>query len=185
MIIAGADIETTGLAWGDHRIIEVYVGLWDLDTRALQDELNIRIDPQRTIQIEAQRVHGISASMLVGCSVWKDVAPQIRRHLDSADLIVGHNWLSFDGPFINYELERVGLKALDKTVTDTMVQGRWATPIGKAPTLGELCFACEVDYDPAKAHAADYDVAVMMECFFRSVDWGFMSLDGETIVQAA
>lgn len=48
--------------------------------------------------------------------------------------------------------------------------------MGKVPNLGELCFACGVYYDREKAHAAEYDVAVMLESFFIAHKKGFIQL---------
>ncbi|KCY89039.1 hypothetical protein J831_3542, partial [Acinetobacter baumannii 25691_8] len=39
-----------------------------------------------------------------------------------------------------------------------------------------LCFALNIDYDPNAAHAADYDVDVMMQCFFAGLDRGFYKI---------
>lgn len=172
MIIAGIDTETTGLEIGDHRFVEVYIGLYDRNGRKLKD-LNQRIDPQRSISIEAQRVHGISTADLAGKPIWQSVAPIVQKYLEKASCFVWHNGDDFDGPFLKYELERVGCSLPARPTLDTMKAGTWATHDGKKPTLGELCFACGVPYDPAKAHAADYDVDRMVECYFRGVRWGF------------
>jgi len=61
-------------------------------------------------------------------------------------------------------------------LSDTMTEGVWATHDGKKPSLQELCFACEVEYDPALAHAAAYDVDKMMDCFFKGLEWGYFEL---------
>ncbi|SER27818.1 DNA polymerase-3 subunit epsilon [Faunimonas pinastri] len=185
-LLAGTDIETTGLEPGDHRLVEFYAGLWDLRSRKRVFELNQRIDPQRSIGIEAQRVHKISLGDLVGCPTWDMVAPKAHAVLSRADMIVAHNGDGFDLPFLNYEFKRVGLPPIEKPTVDTMLQGRWATPIGKSPNLGELCFACDMPYDASKAHAADYDVGVMMDCFFAGLDWGFYTLpEIEELARAA
>ncbi len=57
-----------------------------------------------------------------------------------------------------------------------MKNGRWATANGKNPKLGELCWALQVDYDPALAHAAEYDVQKTAECLWRGVDAGLYKL---------
>lgn len=170
-VVAGIDIETTGLLTPDHRIIEFYIGLYKGST--LIWEYNQRIDPKRSIAADAQRIHGISASDLIGKPTWEEVAPTIAKILARVDYNVWHNGDSFDGPFTKMELERVGLTMPDKPAVDTMVQGVWATPDGKKPRLGELAFACGIDYDPSKAHAADYDVKVMMDSYFKGLEWGF------------
>ncbi|TXN08952.1 3'-5' exonuclease [Methylobacterium sp. WL103] len=183
MKVAGYDTETTGIAYGDHRIIEVAVLTYDLATERLLDRYVQRINPLRSIDAGAQRVHGISLAMLSGEPVWKDVAPQVHRRLAAADLIVAHNGIGFDMPFTNYELARVGLPKLETPVLDTMLEGRFATPNGAVPNLGALCTALGVDYGTGagKAHAAHYDVEVMMQCFFRGVRWRAFNLPEEIV----
>ncbi|PZR92029.1 MAG: 3'-5' exonuclease [Stutzerimonas stutzeri] len=173
MLIAGIDIETTGFLAADHRIIEVFIGLWRPDNPVPAFVYEQRIDPQRSISADAQRVHKISGSDLIGKPTWDAVAPAIVKILGRADANVWHNGDEFDGPFIKQELERVGLKMPERPSLDTMVEGVWATPDGKKPKLQELCFASGVDYDPAAAHAASYDVLKMMECYFFGLKTGF------------
>jgi DNA polymerase-3 subunit epsilon len=176
MLIAGADTETTGLEKGDHRLIEVYVGLYDLASRKKVEAYYQRIHPQRSILPGAQAVHGISIADLERCPTFEAVALPFRNFLESADLVVGHNWNGFDAPFIDAELERVKLPKLTVPTFDTMLEGRWASPVGAVPNLGALCWACEVEYDTEKAHAADYDVDCTMQCFFKGLDWGWYKL---------
>jgi len=181
MKIVGLDTETTGLFTPDHRIIEVYAGLWDFDTHKRERVLEYRINPERSIAADAQRVHGISASDLIGKPTFHAIAPHLITFLGDADLIVAHNGDGFDVPYLNQELKRCGFPLITTPSFDTMLSGRWATPNGKLPNLGELCFACDVPYDPAKAHAASYDVEVMVECFFRGCDWKWFELPKETV----
>lgn len=177
-IVTGIDIETTGLKQekGD-RIIEINCQLYDLATRERKINWTKRISPEgKAIAPAAAAVHGISATDLVGCPPWKDVAPSVQGILKKSDLVVAHNGDSFDLPFIAGELDRIGLDVPDVESFDTMLQGRWATGQGKPPSLEELAWACDEEYDHSKAHAADYDVAVMMACFWKGVEWGFFKL---------
>lgn len=182
MILAFSDIESTGLLGpdntpGDQRIIEVYAGLYDLASRKKVDELNLRINPQRSITPGAQAIHKISIEDLRFCPIWKDVAGEVLLALERADVVIGHNWDGFDAPFLAGEMTRVGLPKPSKPTFDTMLQGRWATPTGLVPSLAALCWACDVPYDPSKAHAADYDCDVLAQSFFRGLDWGFFKLE--------
>lgn len=179
-LICGLDLETTGLLEkdgkpGDHRIIEVCAQLWNADTKTRVFNFVQRIDPQRAIAAQAQAIHGISSADLIGKPTWEMVAPKLHAVISKASLIVAHNGAGFDEPFLNGEFERIGLPRVGPWF-DTMLEGRCATPTGAVPNLGALCFAFGVNYDTEKAHAADYDVEVMMACFFRGLDWGHFAL---------
>ena len=177
MIITGIDIETTGLeVEKSHRIIEFCAILYDFETRQERIRFTQRINPHRTIDRKAFEVHGISAEDLASAPSWEAVAPKIAMIFEKTDIGVGHNGDWFDFPFIAEELVRVGAPLHDITLFDTMLKGLWATPTGKRPSLKELCFACDVEYDVEKAHAADYDVERMMACLWKGLDWGFYKL---------
>ena len=180
MLIAGLDIETTGLSQVDgHLIIEVAVKVYELESCAVKGQYTMRINPQRGIDAKAQEVHGISYDMLVGKPLWEDVAPKLSKLLSHCQYVVAHNGEGFDLPFIWGEFLRVGVSPPEVRVLDTMLNARWATPDGSVPRLSALCFACGVPYDEARAHGAAYDVDVMMACVFSQIDRGFFQLPKE------
>lgn len=175
-LIAGLDIETTGLEQpAGHRIIEIAQLSYDLNSRTLVDRFVQRIDPERPIDPKAQAVHGISYAELAGQPKWDAVAPHVARRLAGCDYVIIHN-RGFDEPFLTAELQRVGLPFGRAGVVCTMENGRWATMDGKSPRLQELAFALGIPYNAALAHAAEYDVSIMMECFWRGLDRGFYRL---------
>jgi DNA polymerase III subunit epsilon len=183
-VLAGIDIETTGLLAPDHRIVEIHVSLWRGRTRLLSHTK--LVDPQRNMPAEAQRVHGISSTDLLGQPTWDMVAPDVLKILTKAQGYVWHNGEEFDGPFIDMELKRIGLAGLPKRpACDTMLAGVWATHDGKKPRLEELCFACGVTYDKVAAHGAEYDVSTMMDCFYKGLDLGFFEMPKLEGVQSA
>jgi DNA polymerase-3 subunit epsilon len=174
--ITFTDTETTGLdqAKGD-KIIEIALLTYDLHTQALLDKFVQRFDPQMPIHPAAQAVHGISYGELVGQPLWETMAQEIADRIGASHVLGAHN-MGFDGPFIAGELIRCGIKVPDVPSVCTMEGARWACPDGKMPKLKELCFALGVEYDTTKAHAADYDVMVTAECFFRGFKRGFYDL---------
>jgi DNA polymerase-3 subunit epsilon len=183
MIITGIDIESTGLSWAEgHRIVEVAALVYK-DAAPDQPVIRFveRVNPERTVEAKAAAVHGITLEALVGCPKWEEVAPKLVKVMSVSNLIVAHNGEGFDKPFIEAELRRLGLPVPTIPWLDTCKDARWATPFGKSPSLGELCFACGVDYDPSKAHAAAYDVDRMMQCFFAARRQGFYKLPGESV----
>lgn len=181
MIIAGLDTETTGLEQEKgHKIIEFGSIVYRYDDAtgvALRVGSYVqRINPRRPIDPGAFNVHGISFEDVAACPTWEEVAPKIYKVMNGCDVIVAHNGDGFDLPFIAAELLRVGSPIPDVQSVDTMLGARWATPAGKMPNLGELCFALDVPYDREKAHGAEYDVEVMMACFFKALKMGFYQL---------
>lgn len=176
MIVTGADIETTGLKQEDgHRIVEICFRSYDTDTRLLTNSFMQRVNPRRAIDAKAREIHGISIDDLIGMPEWSDVGLIAQLYMKESDVLICHN-MAFDGPFIALELARIGLDIPQVETLCTMKEGRWATPMGKNPNLGELCFALGVEFDKDNAHAADYDVDKMMECFWKGLDRGFYEL---------
>lgn len=177
MIVAGLDIETTGLDQEKgHRIIEIALVIFRLEDQLEIGKFVTRVNPQRSIDAKAQEVHGIAIEDLIACPIWTVVGPKVAALMSNCDLFVAHNGKWFDLPFIAGELIRIGQRVPDGQVIDTCADARWATPNGKMPNLAELCFACGVVYDTKLAHGAEYDVRVMMECFFKAQARGLFQL---------
>lgn len=169
-LIAPLDLETTGFLEPEHRIIEVYIGLMRTDKMVWNYEQ--RVNPKRPIPADAVRVHGINTSDLVGKPDWETVGPIVHKILSKADFYMAHN-AEFDTGFLKQELKRIGLELPNNPVICTMNGGLWATPDGKKPNMMELCYALDVSYDKAKAHAAAYDVEKMVECYWAGRRLGF------------
>jgi DNA polymerase-3 subunit epsilon len=177
------DIESTGLSQPDgDRIIEIAAHIYDMDTRAKVGRFSQRINPQRAIHPDAEKVHGIKFEDLVAEPLWDEVGPKFAKVMGACRYGIAHNGLGFDFPFIWREFIRIGVAPPQLIAVDTMVQGRWATPDGAVPNLKALCFACGVPYDTTLAHAADYDVERMALCFFDQLDRGFFKLPTEYYV---
>ncbi len=167
LIIGGIDLETTGLdAEKGHRITEVglMVCRYRPDDGSFTPVARVSklINPKRDIPTEIQQLTGITPSMVKDAPVWEDVAPKIAKILNACHVFVAHN-AEFDATFLTHELDRVGLKLNPKMrVFCTMQEGRFATPLGKVPNLGELAWSLDVPYNADDAHRAIYDVDVMM-----------------------
>lgn len=176
MNIIVLDTETTGIKQEKGaKIIELALLTYDLDSQKLLDTWVQRFDPQQPIEEGAQAIHGIAYTDLIGKPTWEDSADEIVTRMNAADLIVAHN-MGFDGPFIAAELARVSRKVPDLYAFCTMENGRWACFDGKFPKLVELCFALGIEFDPSKAHGAEYDVSKTAECLFAGLKRGFYEL---------
>lgn len=179
-LITGLDIETTGLDMtkGD-RIIEVCLRMYRLETRQLILNYTKRINPQgRKIHAKALEVHKIASSDLIGAQPFNEVATSIEKILSKSDAVVTHNGNWFDLPFLAIELGNCDIEMpADLISFDTMVDGMWSSYDSKPPSLAELCWSLGVVYDPAKSHAAEYDVDVMMQSFFKALDRDLFKLE--------
>ena len=174
-IVTGFDLETTGFLKPDQKIIEANFRIFDYETRTQLKNITFRMNPERSITPGAFKVHGIHLDDLKGEPLFKDVAPKILKILQITDCLVAHNGDGFDFPFLYQEFDQANIQIEDIPDTypfDTMVEGRWATLNGKFPSLEELCFSVDVDYQQADAHAADYDTDVMMKSVWKGVDLG-------------
>lgn len=182
--IAVGDIETTGLDQSKGaRIIEIALSVWAYnkttgEKRKLGKPYLQRINPGIPIDPGAEAVHGISLAMLRGKPDWATVAPVVGKILSKVDLFIAHN-AQFDCPFIALELIRAGQPMPTFDVYCSMENGRKATGFGKVPNLGELAFACGVEYEPEKAHSALYDVEVLEQSYWKGVDLGLFKSPGE------
>ncbi|EBE2364592.1 3'-5' exonuclease [Salmonella enterica] len=181
-IVGGIDIESTGLDYiSGHKIIEIAITRYDLDTHTHIDSLEMRFNPRRSIDPKAQAVHGISLEKLVAEPLLADHAKDVAAYMAQCQIWVAHNGEAFDIPFIRHEFASYGVKLPSIPVVDTMLDGLWATEDGKRPRLEELAFSLGFIYDREKAHGALYDTDLMMQCFFKAREkYGFFKLPFES-----
>jgi DNA polymerase-3 subunit epsilon len=175
-ILTVLDEETTGKLDPAHRIIELSMRQIDTDSGEEKRSILMRFNPERNIDAAAFRVHGISLDELKGESVISARLPEIAEWLSGSDAVAAHNGIWFDFPFLRMEFERNGVVCPPFQEFDTMVEGTFATDLGKNPSLKELCFALDVDYDESAAHKGDYDTAVLRDCIVNGLRWGWYKI---------
>lgn len=185
LTITGLDLETTGLkVEKSDRIIEVGFKVYHLFSDGKLVPLatyNWRVNPQRTISEKAQAVHGITLEDLRDMPIWSEIAEDVKTVLECTDVLIIHN-AEFDKPFLWTEQTNAGHPVTKDILTFcTMANGRWATFDGKVPSLHELAWTLGVEYDTSKAHGAEYDISVMMECFSKGLSLGLFKLPIEEI----
>ena len=159
------DTETTGLdpAQG-HRIIE-FAGLEMINRKITGRHLHLYIHPERDIDPDAERVHGISLASLEGKPRFAQVADQIADFIGDAELII-HN-APFDVGFLNAEFARVGLPNVEEQtagVIDTLREARDMFP-GKRNSLDALCDRFEIDRSGRTLHGALIDCELLAEVY--------------------
>ncbi len=108
------DIETTGLDYmhGD-RCIEIGA-VEMIDGEITGNNFHEYINPEgKIIPPEVYMVHKISNAFLEDKPKMSEVAPKFLEFIGDST-IVAHNGLDFDFPFINYELEKLGLPQIPR-----------------------------------------------------------------------
>ncbi|HDJ1985009.1 TPA: 3'-5' exonuclease, partial [Salmonella enterica subsp. enterica serovar Concord] len=81
-IVGGIDIESTGLDFmSGHKIIEIAITRYELETRTHIDSLELRFNPRRNIDPKAQAVHGISLEDLAAEPLLADHAKDIAAYM--------------------------------------------------------------------------------------------------------
>ncbi|PKY12109.1 DNA polymerase III subunit epsilon [Acidithiobacillus marinus] len=152
------DTETTGIDWKQgHRVIEI--GAVELiDRRLTGNNYQQYLNPQRSSDPEALRVHGLSDDFLEDKPLFAEVADAFLEYLGEAELII-HN-APFDLGFLNHELALVKKAPLSHKVMDTLLDARRRHP-GQKNDLNSLCRRYNVDNSHRELHGALLDCEIL------------------------
>ncbi len=159
------DTETTGIDPAEgHRIIEI--GCVELIERQLTGRhYHVYINPEREVEAEAMRIHGISNEFLADKPVFSDVADEFFEFIKGAELVI-HN-AAFDVGFMDAEFAR--LKSARKTaehcsVVDSLAIARKTHP-GQKNNLDALCKRYGVDNSNRELHGALLDAEILADVY--------------------
>jgi DNA polymerase-3 subunit epsilon len=162
------DTETTGLEVEQgHRVIEIGAVL--LDGRKRTDQhFHTFLNPQRAIDEEAQKVHGISNEQLLNEPEFSEIAEQFIEFVDGGILII-HN-AAFDLGFLNAELKRASSQypKLEEIceVEDTLLLARSKFP-GQRNSLDALSSRFEISGYDRSFHGALLDANILADVFIH------------------
>lgn len=180
------DTETTGLATSDgHRVIEI--GAIELVNRRITGRRFHRyLDPERSIDEGAQRVHGISIEDLEGQPKFAEIAEEFLDFVRDTELVI-HN-AEFDVGFLDHELKLMGHETprLSKhaQVLDTLALARSLHP-GQRNNLDALCKRYEVDASDRDLHGALIDADLLARVYLAMTGGQeALSLDAEPETRA-
>jgi len=156
------DTETTGLNPAEgHRIIEI-AAVELIDRKLTGRHYHHYINPQRTIDSEAQAIHGLTADFLADKSLFATIADELLAFIADAELVI-HN-APFDVGFLNSELQRLTpappLIEQQCKVLDTLVLARKKHP-GQQNSLDALCRRYSVDNSKRELHGALLDTHLL------------------------
>ena len=158
------DTETTGLdALKGDRIIEV--GIVEMVARKFTGEkLHVYINPQRGMDEEVIKIHGISEAFLTDKPTFDQVAQSLYEFMDGAE-IIAHN-ASFDMNFLTMEFDKVGMSdfAQRVQVTDSLLMAKQQYP-GQKNTLDALVRRLDVGKQDRSFHGALLDSEILAEVY--------------------
>ena len=180
------DTETTGLdPRTGHRMIEIAcIEIEDLLPTGRS--FHRYINPQRDIDPEAEKVHGISRAMLMDkfCFDHPEICDQFLDFIGDAKL-VAHN-AAFDRGFVNSELERAGRAVLPDgrwTCTYQLAQKRFP---GMYNSLDALCKRFKISLSEREKHGALIDTRLLAMVYLELHGGKERGLDlAPTRIQAA
>jgi DNA polymerase III subunit epsilon len=161
------DTETTGLeAERGHRIIEIGC-IEMMNRRCTGRVLHHYLDPERDIDPEAQKVHGISREQLAGKPRFAAVAGELLQFIAGAELII-HN-AAFDVAFLDREFGALEgalrVRTIEQCrVLDTLLLARELHP-GQRNSLDALCKRYRVDNSHRELHGALLDARLLADVY--------------------
>lgn len=159
------DTETTGFEPEEgHKIIEI--GAVELDNHVMTGRtFQVYINPERDVPQDSVAVHGITGEFLKDKPVFSQVYMDFIDFIGDGTLVI-HN-AAFDMKFLNYELKKVGYKALPMdNVIDTLDIARRKFP-GSPANLDALCRRFNIDLSVRDYHGALLDSQLLAEVYLE------------------
>ena len=160
------DTETTGLDPDDgHKIIEI--GCVEiLDRNVTENTFHKYINPEREIDIEASKVHGLTLNNLKDKPIFSEIYDDFLEYVDKSPIII-HN-APFDVGFLKkeYSILKDKKSFLDNEIIDSLKLARKKSP-GKKNTLDALCERYSVDSSDRTLHGALLDARLLAHVYLK------------------
>ena len=167
------DLETTGLNIASDRIVEL--SYYKVFPNGTSEGKTFRVKPvqmmlgqevQLHISEEASAVHGIYDEDLVNCPTFKEIAPELVRVLEDADL-AGYNSNHFDLPLLAEEMMRAGvdIDLKKKKMVDVFTIFQRQEPRNLVAAYKFYC-----GKDLTNAHSADADTMATYEVLMAQLE---------------
>lgn len=161
------DTETTGLdPRGGHRLVEIACVELE-DYLPTGRTFHRYVHPERPVDPEAVRVHGLTTAFLADKPIFADadVCEALVAFIGDAT-IVAHN-AAFDREFVNQELARVGLPPMPESRwIDTLSMAAQRFP-GVHNSLDALCKRFRLSLSERDKHGALIDARLLAEVYLE------------------
>lgn len=172
------DTETTGLSSTDQilQFAAIY-GMFDGKKFHEETRINQYINITTKINFFAQRVHGISKSMVENYWYIDSYIHDFLRHIDKADHIIWHN-ISFDMRMIKQDCERIGMQRNWENIKTfcTMKDTCHIEHLPKKRPKLSLLYTHLFWKEFAHAHDAMADIEATRDCFLELAKRGDICL---------
>lgn len=167
------DLETTGLNIASDRIVEL--SYYKVFPNGTSEGKTFRVKPvqmmlgqevQLHISEEASAVHGIYDADLANCPTFKEIAPELVKVLEDADL-AGYNSNHFDLPLLAEEMMRAGMNIdlKGKKMVDVFTIFQRQEPRNLVAAYKFYC-----GKDLTNAHSADADTMATYEVLMAQLE---------------
>ncbi len=161
------DTETTGLNFEiGHRIVEI--GIVELENHVpTGNYFHHYLNPERDSDYAAEKVHGLSSQFLINKPKFYEIVDDFLEFLSDSKIII-HN-ATFDVGFINSELERCKISALNEDrVIDTLQLAKKRF-LGQAVSLDSLCRKYNIDLSDRNIHGALKDAKLLASVYLELI----------------
>lgn len=163
------DTETTGLNesgahYEGHCIIEIGA-VEMINRRYTGRKLHLYIKPDREVDPDAVKVHGITNKMLEDKPTFPEIAQEFIDFIKDSELII-HN-APFDVGFMDYEFRKHNIDVQTEdicVVTDSLAMARKNYP-GKRNSLDALCDRFGIDNSARTLHGALLDAEILGDVY--------------------
>tara|TARA_B100000035_G_scaffold286052_1_gene270080 strand:- start:5203 stop:5850 length:648 start_codon:yes stop_codon:yes gene_type:complete len=160
------DTETTGLDPDDgHKIIEI--GCVEILNRSVTNNtFHKYINPNREIDDEASKVHGLTYSNLKDKPLFEDIYKEFYNYISDSPIII-HN-APFDIGFLKKEHSMISSADdfLNNEIIDSLKLARKISP-GKKNTLDALCERYLIDNSDRTLHGALLDAKLLAYVYLK------------------
>ncbi len=160
------DTETTGLDPDDgHKIIEI--GCVEiLNRNVTSNTFHKYINPNREIDIEASKIHGLTYNNLKDKPLFENIYEEFSYYISDSPIII-HN-APFDVGFLKKEYSFTSKTSnfLNNEIIDSLKLARKISP-GKKNTLDALCERYAIDNSDRTLHGALLDAKLLAYVYLK------------------
>ena len=103
------DLETTGRNIEKDKICWICLKKINKNTKMIEEVFNRYVNPNMTIEPDAQKVHGLSNEFFSNHLPFRDIANLVKDFLLKGDILNGYNIISFDIPILQREFDDNGI----------------------------------------------------------------------------